>query len=55
MEARQRDLLVQAGRARLAREAVQASRSARESGAALRPAPRRRWWLPRLTGLFGAS
>jgi hypothetical protein len=55
IEARHRDLLVQAGRARLAREAAQASRAARESGVALRPAPRRRWWLSRVPGLFGVN
>jgi hypothetical protein len=55
IEARHRDLLVQAGRARLAREAVQASKAAREASTAPRAAVRRRWWLPRLTGIFGAN
>ena len=55
IEARHRDLLLQAGRARLAREEAQASRDARESGSAPRPAPRRRWWLSRVPGLFGVN
>ncbi len=54
IEAGHRDVLVQAGRARVAREAAQAGQTARESSAAPR-AGLRRWWLPRLAGLFGAN
>jgi hypothetical protein len=56
MEARQRDLLAAARRARLAQEAQQAARTAR-GAPPVTPAPhvaRRRWRL-RLAGLFGAQ
>jgi hypothetical protein len=53
IQARQRDLLEDARRARLAREAEQANRAARETAPAPRRNPRRGWQLA-LAGLFGA-
>jgi hypothetical protein len=53
IESRQRDLLEDARRARLVREAEQANRAARD----IAPAPRRtpwRGWQLGLAGLFGA-
>lgn len=54
IEARQRDLLADARRARLVREAEQANKAERDTA----PAPRRRaWrgWQLGLAGLFGAQ
>jgi hypothetical protein len=53
MEARQRDMLADARRARLAKEAQQAGRAAREAPPVRHTVARRRWRL-RLAGLFGA-